>query len=121
MRNLALIHIAQSLHTELRSCACSAMNLTEREALCKAVARRLEAIQCALTPMDDEGLDPALGSTIERLRADAQGHARAGEEGFTSEILDLPAEYFQLERALQCMPGENHRKAPASPLPANVE
>jgi len=104
MKSLASVYVAQSLHTELRSCFCTAMTLHEREALCAAVTKRLRSIQSSLAAMTDDGLDPSVERTIEQLISDAEGHAKAGEDGFSSNIADLPKEYSQLEQALQGKP-----------------
>ena len=101
MKSLATVYVAQSLHTELRSCSPTAMALHEREALYAAVSKRLRSIQASLAAMTNDGLEPSLVHTIEQLLSDAEGHARGGEGDFTSQIADLPKEYGQLEQALQ--------------------
>src|SRR2546423_1162975 len=101
MKSLASVYVAQSLHTELRSCSSTARSWNERDALCTAVTKRLRFIQESLAEMADDALDPSLVRTIEHLLFDAESQTRAGEEGFNSEIADLPKEYGQLEQALQ--------------------
>ncbi len=110
MKHIASVHVAQSLHTELRSCSCASLTLHEREALLKAVAKRIEGIRTSLEALDEDGLEPTVAGTIERLLADAAGHARAEKGDFVCEIVDLPAEYEQLEQALQRKPDKRGRR-----------